>query len=113
MDLADFLLRSQCDKYGAPPTTTSEQHVTAAVSGYALHRIPSRSELDLLIDAIRFSIVWRAALMFARVRLEGWTPRLEQILARVQATYDIAEETARIARSTFQKMTSPFCNVFF
>src|SRR5436853_2345089 len=31
-DLADFLLRSQCDEYGAPPSALNEQHLTAAVS---------------------------------------------------------------------------------
>ena len=42
--------------------------------------------------------------MFTRVRVTGWTPRLEQGLARVQATYDIAETTACIARSIFQEL---------
>jgi Ser/Thr protein kinase RdoA (MazF antagonist) len=103
LDLADFLLRSQCDAYGSPPSVLNEHHATAAASGYAEQRIPSRSELDLLVDAIRFSVVWRAAWMFTRVRVTGWTPKLEQGLVRVQATYDIAEETAFIACSTFQE----------
>ncbi len=103
LDLADFLLRSQCDKHGAPPNATSEQHVSAAVSGYALYRIPSEPELDLLVDAMRFSTVWRAAWMFTRVPSEGWTSRLEQGLTRVQATYDIAEPTACMARSAFHE----------
>ncbi len=103
VDLADFLLRSQCDAYGAPPHAISEPHIIAAVSGYAVHRMPSEPELDLLVDATCFSCVWRAAWMFSRVQALGWTPRVEQGLARVQATYAIAEQTARIARSAFQE----------
>jgi Ser/Thr protein kinase RdoA (MazF antagonist) len=103
LDLADFLLRSQCDEHGAPPSALNEQHVTAAASGYAEQRIPSKPELDLLADAIRFSVVWRAAWMFARVQVTGWTSRLERGLARVQATYDIADPTAYTACSAFQE----------
>jgi Ser/Thr protein kinase RdoA (MazF antagonist) len=104
LDLADFLLRSQCDEYGAPPNALNEQHVNAAVSGYALHRIPSQPELDLLADAMRFSTVWRSAWMLTRVRSEGWTPKLEQGLVRAQVTYDISELTACVARSALQKL---------
>jgi Ser/Thr protein kinase RdoA (MazF antagonist) len=103
LDLAGFLLRSQCDAYGAPPSAVRAPHVIAAVCGYAFHRIPSESELDLLVEAMRFSEVWRAAWMFTRVRSEGWTPGLEQGLASVQATYNIAEQTANIARSAFHE----------
>lgn len=103
LDLADFLLRSQCNAYGALPHAISESHITAAVAGYAAHRMPSESEFALLVDATRFSCVWRAAWTFARVCSEGWTPRLEQGLARIRTTYDIAEPTACIARSAFQK----------
>jgi len=103
LDLADFLLRSQCDAYGAPPDMLRPSHVEAAVSGYASHRIPGDNELEVLALATRFSSVWRAAWMLTRLRAQGWTPRLEQGLARVQATYEIAEPTAAIARSAFHR----------
>ncbi len=103
LDLADFLLRSQCDAYGAPPDTLRPSHVEAAVSGYASHRMPSDDELELLALATRFSSVWRAAWMLTQVRAEGWTPRLEQRLAHIQATYELAEPTASLARSAFQR----------
>jgi thiamine kinase-like enzyme len=106
MDLADFLLRSQCDTHGAPPNRLHEHHLTAAISGYARHRLPSEPELDLLVEATRFSVVWRAAWMFAQVNEQGWIPRLEQGITRVHATYDIAEPTACFARSAFQKFGS-------
>lgn len=102
LDLADFLLRSQCGTHGAPPNRLHEQHLTAAVSGYARHRLPSEPELDLLVDATRFSVAWRAAWLFAQMETQGWTPRLEQGITRVQATYAIAEPTACFARSAFQ-----------
>jgi Ser/Thr protein kinase RdoA (MazF antagonist) len=104
LDLADFLLRSQCDAYGAPPDTL---RLEAAVSGYASHRLPNDDELDLLALAARFSSAWRAAWMLAHIRAEGWTPRLEHALARVQATYGIAEPTASLARSAFHRFRQP------
>lgn len=103
LDLADFLLRSQCDAYGAPPDMLRPSHVEAAVSGYASHRIPDDSELDRLALAMRFSSVWRAAWLLTQIRAHGWTPRVEQGLARIQATYGIAEPTAALARSAFHR----------
>lgn len=102
LDLADFLFRSQCDAYGAPPDALLPSHVAAAVSGYASHHIPDDKELDLLALATRFSCVWPAAWMLTRVLTQGWTPRLEQGLTQCEATYELAEPTARLARSAFQ-----------
>lgn len=101
MDLADFLLRSQCETHGALPNRLHEQHLAAAISGYARHRLPSELEFDLLVEATRFSVVWRAAWMFAQMDERGWLLRLEQGIARFQATYAIAEPTACFARSVF------------
>ena len=103
LDLADFLFRSQCDAYGAPPDALLPSHVAAAVSGYASHHIPNDKELDLLALATRFSCAWLAAWMLTQVLTQGWTPRLEQRLTRCEATYEIAEPTARLARSAFQE----------
>jgi Ser/Thr protein kinase RdoA (MazF antagonist) len=103
LDLADFLFRSQCDAYGAPPDALLPAHVTAAVSGYASQRVPNDHELDLLALATRFCCAWSAAWMLTRVLVEGWTPRLEQRLTRSEATYELAEPTARLARSAFQE----------
>ena len=102
LDLADFLFRGQCNAYGAPPDALLPENVTAAVSGYASQRIPNDDELDLLGLAMRFSSAWSAAWMFTQVLTEGWTPRREQRLTRAQATYEIAEPTAHLARSAFQ-----------
>jgi Ser/Thr protein kinase RdoA (MazF antagonist) len=103
LDLADFLFRSQCDTYGAPPDALLPAHVTAAASGYASERLPNEHELDLLALAARFSCVWPAAWMLTRVLVEGWTPRLEQRLTHAAATYELAEPSARLARSAFQE----------
>jgi Ser/Thr protein kinase RdoA (MazF antagonist) len=103
LDLADFLFRSQCDIYGAPPDALLPAHVTAAVSGYASQRLPNEHELDLLALATRFSCVWPAAWMLTRALVEGWTPRLEQRLTHAAATYELAEPSARLARSAFQE----------
>jgi Ser/Thr protein kinase RdoA (MazF antagonist) len=102
LDLADFLLRSQCDANGAPPHTLRPPHVTAAASGYASHRTPGNNELDLLALAMHFSCAWRAAWMFTQLRSGGWTSKLEQGLARSQATYEIAEQTTCLALSVFR-----------
>lgn len=101
LDLADFLLRSQCDMNGAHPHCLKAEHIIAAVSGYASHRIPDDSELDVLTLATRFSSMWRAAWLLTQG--QGWTSRLEQWLARVQATNELAEPTADLARSTFHR----------
>lgn len=104
MDLTDFLLRSQCETHGAPPNKLHEQQLTAAISGYARHRRPSDLELDFLVEATRFSVAWRAAWMFARMDEQGWTPRLEQGIARVQATYAIGRANRLFRPLCFSEM---------
>ncbi len=103
LDLADFLLRSQCGMDGALPHRLNPQHITAAASGYASHRIPDDGELDRLALAMRFSSGWRAAWLLTQIRARGWTPRVQQGLARLQVTYELAEPAAVIARSAFYR----------
>ena len=81
LDLGAFLLACQCDQRGDFPSTVDEARIAAAVDGYAQWRDPTPHEMDLLLEAIRFSICWRGAWLFARLAQEGWTPGVETILS--------------------------------
>jgi Ser/Thr protein kinase RdoA (MazF antagonist) len=104
LDLGTLLLRCQYDQYGDIPEVLQAQHVTSVIGGYVQHRIPTPEELDMLLEAMRFSIVWGGAWIVSRTLKEGWTPRVERLLARIQRGYRLAESTARLARREFERM---------
>jgi Ser/Thr protein kinase RdoA (MazF antagonist) len=106
LDLGVLLLRCQYDQYGNIPEEIDTQHIASVVAGYAQWRHPSPQELDMLLEAIRFGIVWGGAWIASRATKEGWTPRIERLLARIQRGYDLAAPVARCARTSFAQLSS-------
>lgn len=103
LDLGAFLLTCQCDQRGDFPSVVDEARIAAAVDGYIQWRSPTPPEMDLLLEAIRFSICWRGAWLFARLAQEGWTLGVEPFFQRVQRAYLLAEPTAHLAQRSFVK----------
>ena len=107
LDLGALLLMAQCNKSGDLPEEMDRERVIALVEGYATYRRLEAAELSLLLDAIRFSIAWRAALAFSRVKEEGWHEGIERLLGRAQRGYTVAEPIAHLARTLFSDVGSP------
>lgn len=103
LDLGALLLKCQCDQRGDFPAVIDEARIAAAVDGYTQWRYPSPHEQDLLLEAIRFSICWRGAWLFARFAGEGWTSSVEPLLQRIQRAHLLAEPTAHLAHISFAK----------
>jgi len=95
------LLKGQYDTHGAIPETINEEAIAALVSGYTQWRLPEPLECELLLDAIRFRIVWVGGWWLSNVLLEGWTAELERVLNHVQRGYQLAEPTAALALQYF------------
>jgi len=106
LDLGVLLLRCQYDQFGNIPEEIDTQHIASVVAGYAQWRHPSPQELDMLLEAIRFGIIWGGAWIASRATKEGWTPRIERLLTRIQRGYDLAEPVAHFARTSFAQLSS-------
>jgi Ser/Thr protein kinase RdoA (MazF antagonist) len=107
LDLGTLLLRCQYDRYGDIPHTLQAQHLVSVISGYVRSRFPSPEELEMLGEALRFSIAWGGAWIISRTLTDGWNPRTERLLTRIQRGYDLAEPIARAARHAFEQAKTP------
>ena len=101
LDLGELLLKGQFDTRGAMPETINEASIAALVAGYAQWRRPEPLECELLLDALRFRIAWVGVWRLSKVRLEGWTTKVEKLLNYVQRGYQLAEPTATLALQCF------------
>ena len=84
LDIGALLLRCQYNQHGEIPTEVETTRITSVISGYVQWRLPIQDELDILLEAIRFSIVWGGAWIFTRASSDGWPPKIERLLARIQ-----------------------------
>ncbi len=97
LDLGALLLRCQYNQHGEIPTEVEPTRITSVISGYVQWRRPVQDELDILLEAIRFSIAWGGAWIFTRANSDGWSPKIERLLARIQRGYNLAEPIAHLA----------------
>ncbi len=77
------------------------QRINAVVDGYCTERVPTAVELDVLPDAIRFTLAAGGAWHFRQSPHKGWD-RVAPILARRQHRYDVSDAFASIAHKCFE-----------
>jgi Ser/Thr protein kinase RdoA (MazF antagonist) len=99
VDLARLLLACHYD-LDPPPTELLEpdgRRIAAVMNGYQDQRQLSSAELEMLLEAIRFSIAVGGAWHFAMIAQQGWNTKIEGRLARLQQRYQATAEIARLA----------------
>jgi Ser/Thr protein kinase RdoA (MazF antagonist) len=81
--------------------TPDVQRINAVVDGYCAERVPTDAELDVLLEAMRFTVAVGGAWYLAQGPRLGWNDQLARRLARRQHRYDVSGEIAHIARRRF------------
>ncbi|MCC6192548.1 MAG: MerR family transcriptional regulator [Anaerolineales bacterium] len=84
--------------------TPDDRRVQAVLEGYCQYRIPTSQEVELLPAAIRSSVAYGAAEHLAHGLETGWTPRIENKLARRWQWYQAAGEIATLSQSGLQAL---------
>jgi Ser/Thr protein kinase RdoA (MazF antagonist) len=112
LDLGELLLKGQYGRHGVIPETINEDSIAALVSGYSQWRFPEPIERELLLDAIHFRIAWVGAWRLCKVLLEGWTPKVEEVLKSVQRRYQLAEPTVMLALQYFAQKRAVIRNEY-
>jgi Ser/Thr protein kinase RdoA (MazF antagonist) len=99
LDLARLLIQSPVDR-ASPMNIVLQadlQRITAIVDGYCMERVPTTDELNVLLQAICFTLAEGGAWHFAQGSRKGWN-RVAPILARCQQRYDVSGQFASMAR---------------
>lgn len=99
-DLGSLLLHCHFDQFDAPSYQPDPERIAAVVRGYKRWRSLSASELALLLEAIRFSISWRGALLCRYGATSGWEGWPEERLTRWWRWYEISEEIAHLSHAS-------------
>ena len=73
--------------------------------------MPTTSELDILLDAIRFGIAFIGALHFVQVLQvapsnQNWMNGMKRRFARIQNRWEVSAEIAALALSHFEWLQS-------
>lgn len=105
IDFGALLLHSHFDQMDQqededfPHYHADAERITAVVDGYTRWRRLSPTEEEALLEAIRFSVAWRAAMFFFLIALRGTADeRMKRRLRRWQQLYAISEEICRLAQ---------------
>ncbi len=102
VDLGSLLLHCHWDQFDNAEYQPDIQRIAAVARGYCQWRQLPPDELAILVEAVRFSIAWRGALILSLIEYEGWHERLHQSLTQWWRWYTISEEIAHIAHPLFE-----------
>lgn len=100
LDLGRLLLSAHWGLDGPPPELEpAPERITAVLTGYCQARVPARAERAVLVEAIRYGVVFVAANHFGRLRGEGWSEALEAFIRRLGAWYTACTEIRHLAQT--------------
>lgn len=103
LDFGSLLLHCHFDQLDAfedhpdPPFRPDLERISAVVQGYNLWRHLPPEELNVLLEAVRFSIAWRGAWFFSLLAKMGPNKNLQRAMICWRRWYAISEEIAALA----------------